>query len=194
MTPDFRPVIPLPHPQFTPCPAPAFPFLGLQSCPSRPSPVLTLPQIVPLTIPLSASAQVGFPTQVLSSPLKLRCSLKPTHSEPLYRPWLPLQPGPCPSLTPPLPSPHPPPHTKPSGGGEEAECLPQPRPPCLCPQTWTSATACRHRVTVGAARTRLAASCACAPRGTRLRPTEPAARVRDWACRGEGKSSSGAGC
>nr|BAH13998.1 unnamed protein product [Homo sapiens] len=42
---------------------------------------------------------------------------------------------------------------------------------------WTSATACRRRVTSGAARTRQAASCACAPPGTRLHRTEPAARM-----------------
>lgn len=66
------------------------------------------------------------------------------------------------------------------------ECLPQFQPPGLCPQTWTSATACHHPVTAGAARTHQAASCACALLGIRLLPMEPAARVRDWEGHGEG--------
>lgn len=44
---------------------------------------------------------------------------------------------------------------------------------------WTSAAACRRRVTADAARTRQAVSYVCVPPGTRQHRTEPAARVRD---------------
>lgn len=165
----------MPVPRF-PLPTLLPPFCSVLkvSLPAFALPWLCSPQVAPVTVPLSTSGLSGSPALVLPSPLKPRLRLKSTHSEPL--PTLPgsrpVRPRPKLGSAPAFPT------SRRLAVGRE--CLPQFQPPALCPQTWTNATACPRPVTAGAARTRQAASCACALLGTRLRPTEPAARVRAW--------------
>lgn len=191
-TPDSHPAAPVPRPSSPrpgPLLAPAFPLFGPHSRPSCPGPTQVLPS--PDCPPLGSSLRLCLghvPSRRLV--LSLTCLL-PSLPGLSRCPWLPPQGGPGPSLAPPLPSP-PPILPEPSEGGRrgsEGECLPQSQPPGWCLQTWTSATVCRRRATAGAARTRQAASYACAPLGTRLLPTEPAARVRNW----EGQRGRGVG-